>query len=53
MAPWPTFILNPIFIATIVKSLLVELKYKTKDNLMPNYIFYDMKNDAPQIFQSI
>ena len=31
-----TFILNPIFITNIVKKLLVELKYKTKDNLMPN-----------------
>ena len=35
MAP-ETFILNPIFITNIVKKLLVELKYKTKDNLMPN-----------------
>ena len=31
-----TFILNPIFITNAVKRLLVELKYKTKDNLMPN-----------------
>ena len=31
-----TLILNPIFITNIVKKLLVELKYKTKDNLMPN-----------------
>ena len=25
-----------IFIKNVVKKLLVELKYKTKDNLMPN-----------------
>ena len=31
-----TFILNPIFIKNVVKKLLVELKYKTKDNPMPN-----------------
>ena len=37
MAP-DTFILNPIFITNVVKKLLVELKYKTKDNLMPNCI---------------
>ena len=35
MAP-ETFILNPIFMINIVKKLLVQLKYKTKDNLMPN-----------------
>ena len=51
MAP-STLILNTIFIA-IVKRLLVELKYQTKDNLVPNYIFYAMKNDAPQIFQRL
>ena len=32
------------------KKLLVELTYKTRDNLMPNYIFWALQNDAPQIF---
>ena len=31
-----TFILNPIFIKNVVQKLLVEWRYKTKDNLMPN-----------------
>ena len=31
-----TFILNPIFIKNVVTKLLVERRYETKDNLMPN-----------------
>ena len=36
MATETETILNPIFIKNVLKKLLVELKYKTKDNLMPN-----------------